>query len=444
MLTPQKFLASLKKFPAQPEIKTWWLAYSGGVDSRVLLHLLSQLDLDVRAIYVDHGLQQDSADWAQQCEYICKRHGVPFISVAVDARAASRESPEAAARVARYKALAEYIKAGHCLLTAQHQDDQAETLLLQLFRGAGPSGLAAMPFSSKFSDGWHCRPLLNFTRKQIMDYAQHHELTWVDDPSNQDEKYDRNFLRLQVMPLLQQRWPSINKTLSVAAIQQAENKKILHELAVADIGLVDHDTDSLLITDLQQLPAPRIRNLLRYWVKKQQLPVPTRKAMQQIMQQMFIEKDDAKSRVSWGGADMYRFKNRLYAVPAIAHDDQQIRVWNSAEPLFIASLNKTLSFEKIMGKGLKENVVGQLLTVSFRQGGEVIKPAGRNETHSLKKLFQDIALAPWLRSQVPLIYLNDKLIAVAGYWIDEEYAVHADETGYWPCLIVDKKSVNSW
>ena len=436
MLSPEKFLATLEKFPAHQEIKTWWLAYSGGVDSRVLLHLLSSLEMDVRAIYIDHGLQKDSAAWAEQCEYVCKRHGIPFISVAVNARAASRESPEAAARAARYKALAEYIKPDHCLLTAQHQDDQAETLLLQLFRGAGPAGLAAMPFYSRFSDGWHCRPLLNFTRNQIMDYAVGHELSWVDDPSNQDEKYDRNFLRLKVMPLLQTRWPSINRTLSVAAMQQAENKKILNELAVSDLKKVEHTTEYLSLDDLQQLPAPRIRNLIRYWIKLQHLPVPTRKAMQQIMQQMFMDKNDAKSRVSWSGADIYRFKNRLYAVAETEtqHDDQQILVWNSAEPLYIESLQKKLVLEQAIGKGLKADLAGQLFTVSFRQGGENIKPSGRNETHSLKKLFQDISLPPWIRSQVPLIYLNNELVAVAGYWVADGYAVKNNETGYWPYL----------
>ena len=227
----------LKKYADQSEIKTWCLAYSGGVDSQVLLHLLSALNkthgLNIRAVYIDHGLQQASKQWQQHCAKSCESLSIPFQSIYVNAHAKG-ESPEAAARHARYGALAELISDDSCLLTAQHQDDQAETFLLQLFRGAGAAGLSAMPVYTKFSKGFHLRPLLGISQKQILDYAEHHQLSWVEDPSNQDHQYDRNYLRHSLMPLLKQRWPAIDKTLSVAAQQQAENASLINQLAQHD------------------------------------------------------------------------------------------------------------------------------------------------------------------------------------------------------------------
>ena len=169
MLNSGTLLEFLERFPAANTVKTWWLAYSGGVDSQVLLHLLSQIEgLNIRAVYIDHGLQADSSDWANHCAHSCQQLNIPFQSVSVNAKAESGESPEAAARHARYTQLSKLIGPDDCLLTAQHQDDQAETLLLQLIRGAGAAGLAAMPFCTRFSQGWHLRPLLGFSRQDIL------------------------------------------------------------------------------------------------------------------------------------------------------------------------------------------------------------------------------------------------------------------------------------
>jgi tRNA(Ile)-lysidine synthase len=427
---------ALKQFPAQAEIKTWWLAYSGGVDSQVLLHLLAQLksthNLDLRAVYIDHGLQPQSAQWQQHCADCCAALAIPFQCISVTAKAARGESPEAAARQARYTALANLIEHNHCLLTAQHQDDQAETFLLQLFRSAGAAGLSAMPFYTPFAAGWHLRPLLNINQQNILDYAIENNLSWVEDPSNQQLKYDRNLLRHTVMPSLKKRWPSIARTISIAAQQQAENNVLIETLARQDLEKINARNNSLSIEDLQCLSAPQCRNVLRYWIKLQGFDIAPRRVMQQIMQQSFHGREDAQPEIKWSDAVVRRFKKRLYVLANIDHDASQVLPWRGDEILVIDALGVQLTMQQTTAVGLKPEVLEQMLRVRFRQGGEKIQPAGRVGQQSLKKLFQQASVPPWERSRIPLIYLNNELIAVAGYWIAEAYRAEKDSVAYWP------------
>jgi len=427
---------SLKKFPAQSEIKTWWLAYSGGVDSQVLLHLLSQLkqshNINVQAVYIDHGLQQESKQWQQHCAMSCESLSIPFQAISVNAKAPKGESPEASARHARYTALEKLIKNGDCLLTAQHQDDQAETFLLQLFRSAGAAGLSAMPFYTSFSKGWHLRPLLNINQQQIVKYAEQNNLSWVEDPSNQNNKYDRNLIRNTFMPLLKKRWLSIGRTIAIAAQQQAENKYLIDELASEDLSKIDAENNSLCVDDLKKLSEARCRNLLRYFIKQQGYDIAPRKVMQQIISQVFNAKEDARPDIRWSDAVIHRFKNRLYILSEIDHDETQVFHWHAREELIIDSLNLKISMQLTSKAGLKEDVLDQKLQIRFRQSGEKIQPAGRGGSHSLKKLFQEASVPPWERSRIPLIYLDDELIAVAGYWIAEAHKAEKNSVAYFP------------
>ena len=441
-LDPDWLFDSLKKFPSQSEIKTWWLAYSGGVDSQVLLHLLSQLkhthNMDVRAVYIDHGLQQQSRQWQQHCEQSCQSLSIPFQAISVNARAMQGDSPEAAARHARYQALSTLIEKDHCLLTAQHQDDQAETLLLQLFRGAGAAGLSAMPFYTSFSNGWHMRPLLNCNQQQLLDYATQNQLIWVEDPSNQNHNFDRNLLRHEFMPVLKKRWPSIEKTLSIAAQQQAENKCLIDELAAEDFNNINVHDGGLLIDDIEKLNEARCRNVLRYWIKQQGFDIAPRKVMQQIILQIFHSREDAQPDIRWSNAVMHRYKNYLYIMPSVEHDVTQTIAWHASEALTIDSLNIQLLMQATTATGLKEDILQQTLQVRFRQSGERIQPAGRSGHHSLKKLFQEASVPAWKRSKIPLIYLNDELIAVAGYWVADAYKAEKDSAAYFPSIVYDR------
>ena len=217
-LTASRLLETLRQLPTASRCH---LALSGGLDSCVLLHLLvqlrPQLPFELRAIHVHHGLQHQADSWQNFCEELCNGYDIPLKSVHLTLNVDSGESLEAVAREARYQAMADQMREGELLLTAQHRDDQAETLLLQLLRGSGPAGLAAMPPLARFDPGWLARPLLDCSRQSLEEYARRHDLTWQEDPSNQDQRFDRNFIRHQVMPLLRSRWPAAATTLSRAA-----------------------------------------------------------------------------------------------------------------------------------------------------------------------------------------------------------------------------------
>ena len=430
---------SLIKLPFQNEIKTCWLAYSGGVDSQVLLHLLSCLKksqgIDVRAVYIDHGLQSESKDWRQHCADSCLSLCIPFQSISVNAQPLQGESPEATARHARYKALENLIEDNDCLLTAQHQDDQAETFLLQLFRGAEAAGLASMPFYSAFSKGWHARPLLNASQQQLLDYAKQNDLHWVEDPSNRDCKFDRNLIRHTFIPKLKERWPSIDKTLSNAAHQQAENKQLIEQLAAEDLKKIETIETGLSIDDLKKLSEARCRNVLRFWIKQQGFNVAPRKILQQLLQQVFHAKNDAMPEIHWSNVVAHRFRNTLYVLFDVEHDATQTFQWQANDELRIESLNVQLKMSKTYEAGLSKEILNQTLHVCFRQGGEKIQPLGRNARHSLKKLFQEAGVPPWQREKIPLIYLQDELIAVAGYWVSESFKAENNEPAYFPNII---------
>ena len=436
-LNAEDLASQLIQLAEQYKINTWCLAYSGGVDSQVLLHLLHLSKLKCMAVYIDHGLQPESIEWARHCEYQCQQFKIPFKSVSVDAQAAKGESPEAAARNARYNAFRNLIKPGMCLLTAQHQNDQAETVLLQLLRGGSAAGCAAMPRMTEFASAWHCRPLLGISQSAILDYAESHRLSWVEDPSNQQQNYDRNFLRHSVLPVIQKRWPALTKTLSVFSEQQAENAQLLDQLAEQDLSTVLISRDQLDIPLLRKFDDARLRNVLRYWVRQNQKPVPSRAVLQQIVGQIQGASHDTHARVSWAANEIRRFRDRVYLLEQLNHDASQVIQWAASEHLYIPSINTTLSLQIINPTEssaylLDRNILTKRLYVRFRQGGERIKPAGRDSRHDLKSLFQEAAVPAWERDRIPLLYADDELLAVMGYWIADEFAVKS--TGVLPVV----------
>jgi len=430
-LSAENLAQQLNQLAEQYKIKTWCLAYSGGIDSQVLLHLLHLTKLNVIAVYIDHGLQTESSAWAKHCEQQCKQLEIPFQCIQVNASPEKRQSPEAAARTARYAALKKIVLDGVCLLTAQHQDDQAETVLLQLLRGGGAAGLAAMPEINSFSKGWHCRPLLETTQQAIKNYANQNQLKWVEDPSNQQQQYDRNYLRHTVIPAIQQRWTSMNKTLTVFAQQQAENSNLLDALAEIDLRSVLQSDNSLDILRLTELDNARLRNTLRFWIKSFHGPMPSRAVLQQIVQQIFNPSHDTHALISWADVEVRRYKDSLYLLNKISHDASQVIEWDGTGSLYVPSLDKHIQFEqrpstKAQSFVLKAEVLSLPLIVRFRQGGERIRPAGRSGRHDLKSLFQEAAVPPWQRDRIPLLYTGEVLIAVTGYWLADEFAVKGE------------------
>ena len=296
------------------------VAYSGGLDSHALLYWLVQhrscvYPLPLSAVYVDHGLQPQSAHWGQHCARICQALNVPFQTVKVNAQPQPRESPEQAARRARYKGFESILSAGSVLLSAQHKDDQAETLLLQLMRGAGPQGLAAMPWSKPLGPGVLLRPLLHTDRAAILAYAQAQGLQWIEDPSNQDRHFDRNFIRHEVLPLLKQRWPSAPSSLSRSAELCAQAVEINRSVSDDDITFCsDGSKKPLRLSRLRTLPLSRQQHALRRWLQRLELPLPSRAQLQQAIAAV-QSSGKGQPLIRWRGAEVRCFRDRIYALP---------------------------------------------------------------------------------------------------------------------------------
>ncbi|EDN68798.1 cell cycle protein MesJ [Beggiatoa sp. PS] len=407
-------LSHLRKIlHAYPATQCFWVAYSGGLDSRVLLHALAQLRhnntyFQLRAIHIHHGLHPKADQWATHCQQVCEALTIACEVIRVKVGTGPRESLEANARTARYDAIAQVIAPDDVVFTAQHADDQAETVLLQLLRGAGVAGLAAMPQVSRLAQGWLVRPLLGYTRTQLHDYALKAHIHWIEDSSNSDTRFARNFLRHEIMPLLQQRWPSVSHVLSRVAHHQAQANELVQTLAQQDLTICQGPTQEQLdLLALSHLSLVRQRNVLRFWLKQQGLPLPSTVQLAHILNDMLTAKADRQPVVHWPGAEVRRYRHHLFAMPNLPSvpKPSHFMTWKLAEP-FALPLGK-LQVDKIQGQGLALPV-GTELQVRFRQGGETFHWHGHQRV--VKKLLQTSQLPPWQRNFIPMIYLKNKLM----------------------------------
>lgn len=418
------------------------LAYSGGLDSQVLLHALVQcrdsMGLRLHAIHIDHGLQPQSGQWAEQCRRNCETWNVNFSVERIHVPHIDDEGVEAAARRLRYAALASYVQYGEVLFTAHHQDDQAETLMLQLLRGSGVHGLAAIPVVIPFANGLLARPLLPFGRQALHRYAQQAGLDWIEDASNRDETYARNFLRHRVMPVLQQQWPQAVTVLARAARHQAQAAQLLDVMAAEDLQLCRGVEQDLALPALQQLSAARQANLLRYWFRQSGYRAPNERRLLQVLQQINTNSDSRQAQISWDNVVLWRYRERLHLeAQAAPIDPQSVLPWDLQQALDLPGRVYRLRAEAIEGEGLSQQRLGRTpVTVRWRRGGEICRLAGREHHHKLKKLLQQYGVPPWERARLPLVYAGDELAAVGDRWVCEPYAARPGEAAW--RLIVQK------
>lgn len=430
MFFTERFIPLLTQFPKS----IFWVAYSGGLDSQVLLHALSLIvpATRLRAIHINHGWHSEAAQWADKCQRNCAQWGIQGEVMMVDAQPKRGESPEACARQARYAAMAERLGQGDCLLTAHHRDDQAETLLLQSLRGAGLRGLSSMSETTPFANGFLIRPLLQFTRAELKDYAKEQQLTWIEDISNTDLRFNRNFIRHQVLPLIQQRWPEASKTLARVAGNAAEAHQLLEELAYEDwLKIRDPKSNNILIHYLLNLTSARRRNCLRYWLKHLYFPLPTQMQLQQI-EFLLESKNDANPQVNWGGVQVRRYRGVLYPFRLKENKLPDLPIyWDLQQPVLPIPPLGFLIAEQMQGQGIAcKSIETAPININFRQGGERFHLQGRLGSHPLKKLFQVWGIPPWQRQKIPLIYYKDTLIAIAGYGVNPSYSAKPNEQGY--------------
>jgi tRNA(Ile)-lysidine synthase len=410
-----------------------WIAYSGGLDSHVLLHALAQLRLqlavELRAIHIHHGLRPQADSWATHCQQICQQLAIPCEIIRVKVRLASRESLEANARAARYQAIMQLLASNDIVVTAQHADDQAETLLLQLLRGAGVAGLAAMPTMSRLGKGWLCRPLLAYTRADLQAYAVQAKLQWIEDDSNMDTRFDRNFLRHEILPLLQQRWSSLNQVLSRVARHQAEANELMQELAKEDLQTCGgQQIQQLELPTLAKLSLARQRNVLRWWLKKLELPLPSTVQLQHILTDLVAAKADRQPIVRWQGGEVHRYQKHLFAMPNLPPLPTVSHCLNWKLPQILPLPWGELRARKVQGHGLILPTLAEL-QIRFRQGGETFHWHGHKRV--VKKLLQTMQIPPWERPFLPFIYYQKQLVAIAKIGIHDHFIAQNEEEMGW-------------
>lgn len=401
------------------------LAYSGGLDSRVLLAWLVALrdadpDYGLRAVHVHHGLSPHADEWVAHCQQICAAHHVPLEVIRLQLVCGPRQSLEAVARQARYAALAARLSPGERLLTAHHQDDQLETLLLAVKRGAGPRGLAAMGRRQAFAGGELVRPLLGHRRAELAAWATAAGLTWIEDESNAEQGFDRNFLRHAIVPALQARWPGIAQAASRSARLCAEQEALAAELAQADLALCQGEQAQLQLAPLSTLSVPRRHNLLRHWLRQQTGTVPSETQLHSIWPQLVLAQADATPALHWAGGTLYRFAGALHQVAkSVVLPPGQASLTENG----LCRLPEELGWAGLRAcDGGKLRLPDEHESVSVRwglPGGTRLRPIGRGGSRPLKKLWQELGVAPWLRARWPVLYYGEEPVAIAGRLICE-------------------------
>jgi tRNA(Ile)-lysidine synthase len=420
---------------------------SGGVDSVVLLDVLSRIakrrQFDLAALHVNHQISPNAGRWAAFCRAACRARGIPLRVVRVEVKGG--DSLEAAARAARYDALlsqkTDYIVLGH------NQDDQAETLLLQLLRGAGVKGLAAMPLVRRDEGGGMraegkaikngspsiLRPLLNISRSEIGVYASRRRLEWIEDESNADIYFLRNFLRHEIMPLLAERFPAYRATLTRSASHFAEAAQLLEDLADSD-GAGFCREGALLITGLRRLSRARARNLLRQFLAHRGVIMPNAQRLEEALRQSLTARDDTAICIDLGDFELRRFAGALHVVTKIPGPDAAFfRPWRGERELSLPELGGVLSMSKGRGAGISlARLQARPVSVRVRGGGERLQPDCRRPRRSLKNLLQEAAIAPWQRERVPLLFCGEKLVWVPGVGIACDYQATEGEPSVIP------------
>jgi len=406
------------------------LALSGGVDSVVLFDILRRLqtvlNFQLSALYVNHQISPNAPAWGRFCAGLCASHDVPFAEKTVTLDRTSGESLEALAREARYRVFAQCDT--DFMVLAQHLDDQAETVLLQLLRGAGGKGLSGMPAVRGLGDLHILRPLLDVTRATIMAYADKHRLTWVEDESNRDVVYDRNFLRHDVLPVLERRFPACRQTLARASRHFAEAAGLLDELAAGDAqGAIQENR--LNIAALRLVSPARGKNLLRYFLDLQGVTMPSALRLGDILRQVIEARPDARIHILLGEFELRRYRDEAYVLPKRRHGMQELALPWHFEPTVELPCG-SLSFEPRRGEGISlERLKQGALTVRNRRGGERLRPVCGRPSRSLKNLLQETAVPPWQRENLPLLFCGEELVFVPEVGIDCAYRAGPDEEG---------------
>jgi tRNA(Ile)-lysidine synthase len=416
------------------KVKSMTVALSGGVDSVVLLHLLHQLQktkkFTLKASHVHHGLSKNAEKWVKFCEKLCTKLSVSLDVHRIKLPQKKSLGIEGEARQLRYEKLLQ--SQTDLVVLAHHEDDQAETFLLQLIRGAGVKGLSSMAYFDTTRRLW--RPLLNTSRFDIESYAKKHKLKWIEDESNQNIDFDRNFMRSKVLPILKNRFNHIIKVISRSASHLAEAQHLLDDLAKID--LKSHLKSSnyqhkLQVKTLDKLSNARAKNVLRYWLEINAQLMPSKDLLDELLRQVLTAKKDATIKIQLSKEfEIRRYQDEIYIVPKDIKRQKDYEIIWAGESEIILPNGQKLKFKKVKGRGIHLKFLrDQKLKIRNRQGGESYKPDSKRPTKKIKQLLQESDLPPWERENLPLIFVGDELAALPNFGVDIKFQTKAKEPG---------------
>jgi tRNA(Ile)-lysidine synthase len=400
------------------------VALSGGLDSTVLLHALAASraarERGLRAVHVDHGLNADSAMWARQCADFAKQIGVPLETRTVDIARTPGLGLEATARRARYGAIEEMLHAGEILALAHHRDDQAETVLLKLLRGAGPEGLGAMRTLRRLGRGFAWRPLLTLPRASLRGYAEEHKLVWIEDPSNADFSLDRNFLRIEVLPRIARRWPEAEASIAQSAQWARAAADFIDDEAERALAQVQGlDPATLRFREWLALPDALRDPVLRRWLRSIALPEPTQFQVAELVRQLGEAGEDRQPCVRWPGVEVRRYRDLLHALAPLQFAPLDWTAEFTGEALVLPAEIGVLRLVALTNEAVPPRL-SKPAFVRFRRGGENLRLSGTAFTRELRDLLQEAGIPPWQRSRLPLVFGADgELLAVADLWLSD-------------------------
>ena len=437
--TPLKTLSSLgesvfsvlKHYTERPDSLPFVVALSGGVDSTVLLHVLVQLRdagliSSLSAIHVHHGLSANANSWAEHCQSLCREWQVPLEIQRVDVNEALGDGIEQAARSMRYQVFEQLLPEWGCLLQGHHQDDQAETLLFRLFRGSGLDGLAGVPvqrpLGKRGKRGQLLRPLLSVSRAAIEAYAGDHQLRHIEDESNADQRFARNYLRQSLIPQIEQRWPGVKERLAVLSGEVLESQQWLHQAVEEAAGSVlvaapDYWSAGQVvhIETLLKLPQPMALRVARYWLKQKGLLMPDRTVLNTLFTEVIHSREDAEPVLQLGDHEVRRFDGLLVLVPVLKPFTETVISWDcETQPELPLPTSGRLTLDESTARQLKK------VLVCFRHNlpdSKKVRVAGRQGSKSVKRWLQEYKVPPWLRDRVPFLFYNGQMLCAAGVWV---------------------------
>jgi tRNA(Ile)-lysidine synthase len=410
-LTGAYLLESLQRLPTPAR---YWVGFSGGADSTALLQALyenrEQLAAPVHALHFHHGLQDAASEWQEHCAEFCRERAIPYQGIALDIAGDGRSNLEEESRNARYRAVGQLLEKEEMYLTAHHAEDQSETLFLNLMRGSGIEGLAGIPELRTLDQGWVARPLLDIRRSDLTGFLEQRGIEWLEDPSNEDPAFDRNFLRQELFPLLEQRWPGVAKRLSRTARNARATSNAMAMFIENQSGDLLRDRIKMPVVKLLELSAEMQPLILRQWLRRHEVPMLPEVRLREFLAQLSNAQLDNHAEVQWEDWMIKHHRHDLWL-----HRSKSIlacpeREWSGSMQLDLGPDSGSL----VLSGSATEIPAGW--RVAPRRSGARIRPIEQGPSRKLKHFFQSASIPPWLRDGVPVLYWDDEPVAL-GDWV---------------------------